>query len=988
MATVSLGMIVRDEGRTLERCLESVKDQVDEIVIGLAGPSTDNTADIARKYATKVLEIEWHDDFSEARNAVLAECTGDYYLWLDGDDELLGAEGTPLKGLIALYPEIEAFYWGYDYAQDENGTNVCYLIRERLIKVSPEWKWVGAVHEVFMGPDTHSRMLVDSLVVKHNKPADKHDPWRNLEILQAVLRAQEPTPDARILNYMGSESALKGNLPEAINYWTRFIQLSGWDEERYQAQHKIADCWRTLGQFDKAFVADMAATQILPDWPDAYFGLAETSYHKGDHRSTISWTQVGSLKKVPQTMLIVNPRDYDYTPLVILGLAYTQVGDYDMALQNFTNALGIKQDPTLVSQVQVIAKEAKLHKIVDASLLLWEELGRNDEWLKARELFSVLPKSIERAPPIDGARSFTFENTAHIEQPELMEEFYQGNPYWTPMDEDQIFSEAWLDYPRLRFALDSARSVGAKSVVDLGCSDGFITLPVAQELRNVQVTGVDLDPRCIELAEDRAVRRGLTHASFVTGDVNTHRKAGRGRYDLALLFEVIEHVVDPAATLAQLERVASHVALTTPHLAWDLGNIDNWNQPGLKGHLRIFDLEDMERLLTPRGRIRSLYREPYSDSGWIFADYAVGQASAGKRVTIAAPGTLEDWSPISYRDGGLGGSETAVVRVSEELAKLGHDVTVYASTDRPGYHNWVRYRTGDRFHPAVKSDLFIAWRAPELIDANPNASVKVLWMHDTDAGDRLTPERAAAFDKIIVLSEWHKEFMKSTYPFLHDEQLLVIPNGVDLERFTQEIERQPKRVVYSSSPDRGLDILLNGIWSRVIQEVPDAELHVYYGWDSYDAAMARFPQLRELKGKIAELLTNSRNVTQHGRLPQDQLAKEFLKSDIWLYPTYFPETYCITAVEAQLAGCIPVTNQLAALKETCRSGIFINGDVKSDEVQKAYADATIKLLKDQDREKLREGIKKNAPQATWSDVAQIWQTSWLMEETNEVRRLN
>lgn len=979
MATVSLGMIVRNEGRTLERCLLSVKDHVDEIVIGLAGESTDDTAEIARKYATKVLDVEWQDDFSEARNAVLAQCTGEYYLWLDGDDELLGLGALPLKELIVRHPEIDAFYWGYDYARDEHDVNVCFLIRERLIKLSPEWKWMGTVHEVFTGPPEHSRMLVNELVVKHNKPVDKHNPWRNLELLYKELEQQEPNPDPRILAYLGSENAIKGNLREAINYWNRFVKLSGWDEEKYQSQHKIADCWRALGEFEKSREAEYRAISILPSWPDSYFGLAETAYRLGEYPAAIEWTKTGSTKKRPETMLIINPRDYDYDPLLILGLAYTQLGDFEMALENFHAAYQVRPDQSVAKQVAIISEEARLHKVVDAAMMVWEELGRNDEWLKARQLFDLLPRAIMMAPPIDEARIYTFESTAHVEQPELMEEFYLTNPHWVPMEDEQILSEGWLAYPRLRFALDTARAIRARSIVDLGCSDGFISLPIARELSPVPLTGVDLDPRCIELANRRASDWGLTHATFITGDVNSYQPDGGTRHSLALLFEVLEHVVDPEATLQRLESIAEHIAITTPYLAWDRGNpVGGWKEPGLKGHLRVFDTDDLERMLAPRGRIRSLYHEPVAgQGGWIFADYQAGVQTTGKRISIAALGSLEAWSPVTYREQGLGGSETAVIRVAEELAARNHDVTVFADTDRPGYHNWVRYRTGDRYYPSIPADLFIAWRAPELIDQNPNAKARVLWMHDTDAGDRLTPERAAGFDKIIVLSEWHKEFMLEKYPFLHGDQLLVIPNGVDLERFLGDENREPHRVVYASSPDRGLDVILEGIWPTVVEAVPDAQLHVYYGWDSYDKAMERFPHLRDFKSRLSGTLLNSKNVTQHGRLPQDKLAKEFQKSDIWLYPTYFPETYCITAVEAQLAGCIPITRQLAALKETCKSGVFINGDVLQPEVQEAFAKAVIKTMQDKDREKLREGIRKNAPQATWADVASAWETNWL-----------
>lgn len=70
MATISLGMIVRNEGRTLKRCLESVAPYVDQIVIGLAGESTDNTEEILHDWNAviehrpiELLRIDWEEDF-------------------------------------------------------------------------------------------------------------------------------------------------------------------------------------------------------------------------------------------------------------------------------------------------------------------------------------------------------------------------------------------------------------------------------------------------------------------------------------------------------------------------------------------------------------------------------------------------------------------------------------------------------------------------------------------------------------------------------------------------------------------------------------------------------------------------------------------------------------------------------------------------------------------------------------------------------------
>lgn len=968
---ISLGMIVRDEARTIEKCLNSVGPFVDEIIIGLAGESTDNTEQIIRDWAldernVKIFNIPWEDDFSKARNAVMEKVTEPYFLWLDGDDVLVNGEN--IQKWVEQFPEAPALYMGYDYARDDQGNNTCYLVRERVVNLAYPWKWIGAIHETLVidGEDPGTqRVKVPDVYVRHNKPADKHDPGRNLKILYSQLESSEPNPDPRILAYLGAENAGRGNLTEAIVHWQRFIPLSGWEEEKYQCQVKIGDSHRQLGDSQRAIAASIRAIEMKPEWPDAYISLARTYMAGEQYNVALEWLRIAASKPAPETMLITNPMDYSYDISTMIAICYTQMQDWEMALQNFEQGFQLRQDPSVAAQIELLRQEVDSHHTVEAFLKVREQLARNDEWLKVRQLFDVLPKSLQNAPPIREAYRRTLNQTAHIGNQDLMLEHYRGNPHWEPMQDEMILSEDWLKYPRLRYAIDVAEKVNARTIIDWGCSDGFISLPLARESGAVLV-GIDADPRCTDLAERRARDWNIT-ANFREGAVGEDLRDSR--FDLALLFEVIEHVDDPAETLAAIEASADHIALTTPYLAWEGGAIPLWDKDELKGHLRIFDLDDMEVLLKPRGHIYNLYKEPWGRTGWIFADYRPGEHREGPAVTIGAMGGTEKWGPRKYRESGLGGSETAVIRLGEELAQLGCRVTSFTPIDEPGIYNEVVYREVERFHPEIKSDMYIAWRMPEAADWGINTDRLVLWMHDTDAGDRLTAERAAKFDTIVVLTEWHRQFFLEHYPFVDESKLVIIGNGVDTKRFEDPLKKDPFKVVYSSSPDRGLDIILEHIWPQVVEQVPEAELHVYYGWNTFDQIAPGYSYLQQFRQKVNDLFIASKNVVQHGRIPQDRLAGELQEAAIWLYPTYFSETYCITAVEAQLAGAIPVTNHLAGLSETVCSGIVVDGDVHDPSVQAEYAKHVISILKQRDRQSYYDKVRANAPAVSWRSRA-------------------
>ena len=94
--TVSLCMIVKDEEENLARCLDSVRDFVDEIIIVDTG-STDRTIDIAERYGARVFYHPWEGSFSKARNYSLKYATCDWILILDADEELNNDDTSRLK---------------------------------------------------------------------------------------------------------------------------------------------------------------------------------------------------------------------------------------------------------------------------------------------------------------------------------------------------------------------------------------------------------------------------------------------------------------------------------------------------------------------------------------------------------------------------------------------------------------------------------------------------------------------------------------------------------------------------------------------------------------------------------------------------------------------------------------------------------------------------------------------------------------------------
>lgn len=205
-------------------------------------------------------------------------------------------------------------------------------------------------------------------------------------------------------------------------------------------------------------------------------------------------------------------------------------------------------------------------------------------------------------------------------------------------------------------------------------------------------------------------------------------------------------------------------------------------------------------------------------------------------------------------------------------------------------------------------------------------------------------------------------------------QIGIVRNGIDLSRFQDRPARQKSRLIYSSSPDRGLDVLLT-VFPHIRKAVPEASLHVYYGFDNWEKAVRVRNDLQEMVrlGVIRGLL-NQPGVFYHGRVGQKELAQEFLKSELWAYPTYFTETFCITAAEAMASGLPIVTTNLAALTTTVGdTGIMFDGDSRGQVYQTKFMAACIELLKNRDKwEHLSIKGMKRAESFTWSTVVDEW----------------
>ena len=324
-------------------------------------------------------------------------------------------------------------------------------------------------------------------------------------------------------------------------------------------------------------------------------------------------------------------------------------------------------------------------------------------------------------------------------------------------------------------------------------------------------------------------------------------------------------------------------------------------------------------------------------------------------VVIFCGLSYEDWADPSVQMG-IGGSEEAVVYLSRELTKLGKKVTVFNQCgDLQGEWNGVTYRNFFEFNPKDVFDTVIMWRC---LPFNLNANKRIVWMHDVPHKGFFNKSNESWYDKVLVLSKYHASVCND----VESSKLVIWRNGISLADTNAKVLRQPKKIVWTSSYDRGLEELLIN-WKTIKTAVPEAELHVFYGWNTYDKMVTMGYRSPDFKNRMLPLLSQE-GVFDRGRVGQTKLARELLSSDVYAYPSNFTEISCISAMRAQACGAIPVTTNYAALDETVKYGHKVSGVGYSKE----FENKLIEVLNNPD-ESLRKEMMDNKGIFGWDSAA-------------------
>lgn len=302
---------------------------------------------------------------------------------------------------------------------------------------------------------------------------------------------------------------------------------------------------------------------------------------------------------------------------------------------------------------------------------------------------------------------------------------------------------------------------------------------------------------------------------------------------------------------------------------------------------------------------------------------------------------------------GLGGSESAVTLVSKELNDIGFDVTVFNHCNvdhaRPGVYDGVLYRPLEdlaqdhTFDIIISSRTVIPFTDPSRYDALRDnrawayhglnlydrilskAKMRVLWMHDTFClGDTLIEELALQnrITDIFTLSDWHLTYIancdhgaRRNFEVLK-RKLFITRNGARNYIPEVDINAKDKNLfVYNASVTKGMVPLVEHIWPRIKQQIPQAQLKVIGGYYRFSSGDQPDEQEKKWRQMADDPSNTVRGIEFTGIIPQFEIAQILAKANFMIYPAAFPETFGISSLESMMYNTPLITCRFGALEE-------------------------------------------------------------------------
>lgn len=336
MITISLCMIVKNEEKVLSRCLESVKEIVDEIIIVDTG-STDRTKEIASHFTNNIYDFKWINDFSAARNFSFSKATKEYVLWLDADDVIINEDKEKLLKLKeTIKQDIDFVMMKYNVGFDEYGNVNFSYYRERLIKRSINPLWESPIHEAI---SPHGNTIYSDICITHKKENHSYS-TRNLDIFKDMI-SKGIFLDSRQLYYYARELMYNNNYIEAIEKFNEVIDNpNAWIENRINACMDLGNCYLSIGKENMYLSSLFRSFELDIPRGEICSSIGIFFMNKKHYTKAIYWFKTAlKLKPNLKSGAFVQIDYYTFIPCINLCVCYDRIGNRKLAIK-YNNKAG------------------------------------------------------------------------------------------------------------------------------------------------------------------------------------------------------------------------------------------------------------------------------------------------------------------------------------------------------------------------------------------------------------------------------------------------------------------------------------------------------------------------------------------------------------------------------------------------------------------------------------------------------------------------
>jgi glycosyltransferase involved in cell wall biosynthesis len=324
-----------------------------------------------------------------------------------------------------------------------------------------------------------------------------------------------------------------------------------------------------------------------------------------------------------------------------------------------------------------------------------------------------------------------------------------------------------------------------------------------------------------------------------------------------------------------------------------------------------------------------------------------------------------DFSNLWGDPRGLTGSELSFIQFARELSARTHRVFIFTAS-KSGYESrWAdcEVRPLSELNSLDESwDCFCSWNEADVLRPVPPTALRLVNLQINDLSqyspgyddyvDVWTSPSDSHRDRIIAASHSYKGYTYTPKP----EEWEVLYNGCDPSSYNNRIEKVSGRVIWASSPDRGLHWLLQA-WPKIKRHVPHAHLRIFYKLQPWIDSMAgkQFPnpdwmELAQRATYVKEALgrLNNHDIEVIGSVSRNQMSIEMSEAQILAYPcdtVNWTEGFSVTLMEACAAGAVPITTDVDALGSIYgKDAVIIKSPV--GENLDEFVDVVVKSLTD------------------------------------------